>query len=291
MTKPKILAQFFGALGIVIFGASCHTVQVANERGGHVATSLLPVIQEKGITSADWDSAVLLGVEFVDPPKVSECRLRLRHVEAEEDAILSLQPTQSSVSQTLAPGRYRPVRLSCGLMRVWNLDHLYPQGFIVLPDQVSYVGFIRFRFLSNELDSIEQVGRSTNAEFLRSFLGEAQAFDVVSAFSGRSITAAMLEAPHPNHLDVRAYGISDVQKVLSPLFNVMRDCGRQGAKDDPLRLGSFLFRAKYIDGKFIEFIKEQDQSAIQNDFLSCIKTALVSFRPGIRKEFEVEVLF
>lgn len=244
-------------------------------------------------TGARGTSGVLIAYEFkgdLATVPAAGCRLRLENVRTNKHTFVALKADQMAVFKELDTGRYFATRLSCGAMRIWNLDNLFGPGFDVTEGRVSYVGKVIFEMAKRNLSGFRQASRNESRETLRE-IQDIVSSPIVSGFTLRPIDSEMLTGEGRESFDVFAKGTSEPDKTLSDLMSKLKRCGFNNSKEDPLRLGKLTYVAKYQGGTFAEMAEKKDNNSFSENFTTCVDNSLRTFRPPLTGELEVRVAF
>ncbi|MCM2281011.1 MAG: hypothetical protein NDI61_04105 [Bdellovibrionaceae bacterium] len=240
------------------------------------------------------DSGLLLAYEFTgDVSRIPKggCRLKMENIRTHKDAFVALKADQMAVFKGLEPGRYFATRLSCGTTRIWNLDNLFGPGVDIVDDKVSYVGKVIFDFAeTGELKSFRQAARLDSQKTFND-IRDIVSVEIISGFSMRPITPVMAMTEGPESFDVFAKGTAEAEKTLASLMDQLKRCAARGAKEDPLRLGHFVYVAKYKAGAFTEMKEKTETHALLETFTTCVDNALRTFQPPVPAELEVRVAY
>lgn len=220
----------------------------------------------------------------------SGCRLRVRHRESGDTVLLKIE-TKTPVSiQSLKPGTWDAKRLGCGLTRVWDLDGLFRDGFIVKSESISVVGWFVFEFDDRTLVSVREGGRQENTNLAMQLRGGwSGPSQLISGFSGKPIPAKFESGDETVH--VKAMGLKNSDQLLQPLLARFQSCASQGMKADPLRAGSLKIEANYESGVFTGARTLSQDSALRDDLLQCIRDAHEKFTLAGSGDFTLETTY
>ena len=290
---------FFGAVFACIVGlTSCSTVATAPQREAkQIKTrSVMPVPASRG---ADESGGVLLVAEFqgIEEDELADmsCRWRVIQEESGKSFFIPIKPSEPASFAALEPGRYRTGNMGCGLARVWDLDDVFKQGFLVEEGRASYLGKLIFAFEgSRSLDTVKKATRVESASALSS--GRAALpnpnMEIVSGFTGRKIDMAIVDSGNLREgFDVRATGISTGVRALDPLVASLKTCANEETARDPLRFGQLEYVAIYRKGRFSEMKDRQESNALSDRLRSCVERGIMAFHPAASSEIEVRVKY
>ncbi len=272
--------------------AACATVKTAPERGPETYNSetLLPVAKAANRAN-DADGGILLAYEVKGSGPAGECRLRIFNKDTGISRFINIKMDDNAVYDDFAPGVYDITRMGCGIGLVWDLDRLYPAGFTVSSNQVSYIGKIIFKFAGKQLDEIKKDGRvGSAAAFAAAAPRVPNSMPIVSGFTLLPVSLEMaMEGTTSTGFNVHASGVKDATRALEPLMAHLKSCENQVSKTDPLRLGKLEYVAKYKGGRFSEFKDRHDQNAFSSDLKECISESLSAFQPFEKNDLEIKV--
>lgn len=279
-----------GDVGGAISGAGDSEVESASVGG---AVSATPSVSDSLAAAGQGATGVLIAYEFRgDATAVpgGGCRLKLENVRTRRNVFVSLKVDQRVVFKELEPGRYFATRLSCGALRIWNMDNLFGPGFDVVEGKLSYVGKVNFEMTRKDLNGFRQAPRAESRAALAA-VRDAVAGEMVSAYTLRPIDSEMLLADGPESFDVFAKGTSAPDQTLADLMSRLKRCASNAAKDDPLRLGHLTYVAKYNAGNFTEMAEKRDAHALSENFTTCVDNSLRTFKPPVASGLEVRVAY
>ena len=206
------------------------------------------------------------------------CRLRVRNRESGDTVLLKIDAKTPVTIQALKPGTWDAKRLGCGVTRVWDLEGLMREGFVVKPNSISVIGWFVFEFDDRTLVTVREGGRKENsilASQLRSAGGgwPAGASSLISGFSEKPIPTADKLMSGDEIVRVKAIGLRDSETKLVPLLGRFQSCASQGMKVDPLRAGSLKMEVTYRDGKFQGAKTSSLDHALRDDLVQCLLQA------------------
>lgn len=224
------------------------------------------------------------------------CRLRVRNRESGETVLLKIDAKTPVTIQSLKPGTWDAKRLGCGVTRVWDLEGLMREGFIVKPNSISVIGWFIFQFDDRTLVTVREGGRKENsilAHQLRSNGGgwPSSASALISGFSGKPIPPADKLTSRDEIVRVKAIGLRDSEAKLVPLLGRFQACASQGMKVDPLRAGSLKMEVTYRNGKFEGAKTSSLDHALRDDLVQCLLQAHESFVMESGGDFSLETTY
>lgn len=218
------------------------------------------------------------------------CRLRVRHRESGNTVLLKIDAKTPVTVQSLKPGTWDAKRLGCGLTRVWDLEGLFRDGFVVKQDAVSVIGWFVFQFDNRTLVSVREGGRQENnnlaSQIKASWSGPST---LISGFSGKSIPSKI--EIRDEIVRVKATGLKNSDAVLQPLLTRFQNCASEGMKVDPLRAGTLKMEATYKGGKFVGAKTVVHEHALRDDLLQCILRAHETFTVAGVGDFSLETTY
>ncbi len=222
----------------------------------------------------------------------SGCRLRVRNRESGDTVLLKIDAKTPVSIQPLKPGTWDAKRLGCGVTRVWDLEGLMKDGFVVKPNSMSVIGWFIFEFDDRKLLTVREGGRKENsalASELRSRGGgwPSESVPLISGFSGKSIPSAEKLSPRDEIVRVNASGLRDSEAKLAPLLSQFQGCASQGMKVDPLRAGTLKVEAFYRNGKFEGAKTSSLDHAMRDDLVQCLLQAHETFRVDSGGDFSL----
>lgn len=220
----------------------------------------------------------------------SGCRLRVRERQSRETVLLKIDPRSPVTIQSLKPGTWDAQRLGCGLARVWDLDGLFGDGFVVKPDSISVIGWFVFSFDERTLVSVREGGRQENtnlASQLRSAWSGASS--LLSGFSGKAIPSKV--DSRDEIVRVKATGLKDSDRILQPLLLRFQSCASAGMKVDPLRAGTLKIEAAYKGGQFAGAKTAVTENALRDDLIQCILNAHETFKVSGGGDFTLDTTY
>jgi hypothetical protein len=210
----------------------------------------------------------------------SGCRLRVRHRESGDTVLLKIDAKTPVSIQSLKPGTWDAKRLGCGLTRIWDLEGLFRDGFVVKANSISIIGWFVFEFDERTLITVREGGRQENTNLamqLRS--GWNGSSTLISGFSGKPVPMKL--EPRDEIVRVKAVGLKNSDEVLQPLLARFQSCASQGMKVDPLRAGTLKMEATYKAGSFIGARTLSKDTALRDDLILCVQQAHEAFTlPG-----------
>lgn len=221
----------------------------------------------------------------------SGCRLRLRHRESGDTALLNIQAKTPVSIQTLKAGTWDAKRLGCGLTRIWDLEGLFTDGFVVKPDSISVVGWFVFEFDERTLKIVREGGREENTRLASQLqLGwGSMGSQLISGFSGKPLPAKL--EVRDEIVRVKATGLKNSDEILRPLLTRFQSCATQGIKVDPLRAGLLKIEATYKAGQFTGAKTGLGENALRDDLIQCILKAHEAFQVSGSGDFVLETTY
>lgn len=220
----------------------------------------------------------------------SGCRLRVRHRESGDTVLLKIDAKTPVSVQALKPGTWDAKRLGCGLTRVWDIDGLFRDGFVVKSDSISVVGWFVFEFDERTLKTVREGGRQENTNLAMQLRGAwAGPSTLISGFSGKPIPAKLEARDEIVH--VKAVGLKNSEQLLQPLLTRFQSCASSGMKSDPLRAGTLKMEATYKAGVFTGARTLSQDSALRDDLLQCMRDAQEKFTLAGAGDFTLETTY
>lgn len=218
------------------------------------------------------------------------CRLRVRHRESGDTVLLKIDTKNPVSVQELKPGTWDAKRLGCGLTRVWDLEGLFRDGFVVKNESISVIGWFVFQFDDRTLVTVREGGRKENTSLAGQLRGGWSGNStLISGFSGKTIPMK-LEA-RDEVVRVKAVGLKNSDQVLQPLLARFQTCASQGMKVDPLRAGTLKMEATYKAGAFTGARTVSQDIALRDDLLQCIRSAHETFSLPGAGDFTLETTY
>lgn len=224
------------------------------------------------------------------------CRLRVRNRESGDTVLLKIDAKTPVTIQALKPGTWDAKRLGCGVTRVWDLEGLMRDGFVVKPNSISVIGWFVFEFDDRTLVTVREGGRKENsilASQLRASGGgwPVGASTLISGFSAKPIPSADKLTSRDEIVRVKAIGLRDSETKLLPLLGRFQGCASQGMKVDPLRAGSLKIEATYRGGKFSGAKTLSFDHALRDDLVQCLLQAHETFVMESGGDFTLETTY
>jgi hypothetical protein len=226
----------------------------------------------------------------------SGCRLRMRQRETGDTVLLKID-TKSPVSiQALKPGTWDAKRLGCGVTRVWDLEGLMREGFIVKQGSMSVIGWFLFEFDDRSLITVREGGREENTAMavqLRTVGAgwPSNASTLISGFSGKVIPPAAKLEVRDEVVRIKAFSLRDSDAKLLPLLNRFQSCASQGMKVDPLRAGTLKIEVSYKGGKYAGSKTSGADHALRDDLVQCLIQAHETFVLDSGGDFTLETTY
>jgi hypothetical protein len=264
-----------------------------------------PEIQFPAVDVSQWSSADLskTGVIFAWSLSGSKklvgdsgCRLRMRQRETGDTVLLKIDAKNPVSIQALKPGTWDAKRLGCGVTRVWDLEGLMREGFVVKHGSISVIGWFVFEFDERRLVTVREGGRKENTAMavqLRTVSGgwPSNASTLISGFSGKVIPAASKLEARDEVVRVKALSLRDSDTKLLPLLNRFQGCASQGMKVDPLRSGTLKIEVTYKEGKYVGSKTSGGDHALRDDLVQCILQAHETFVLDSGGDFTLETTY
>lgn len=220
----------------------------------------------------------------------SGCRLRVRHRESGDTILLKIDAKTPVSVQTLKPGTWDAKRLGCGLTRVWDLEGLFRDGFIVKSESISVIGWFVFEFNDRTLVTVREGGRKENTNLAMQLrAGWSGASTLISGFSGKVIPLKL--EPRDEIVRVKATGLKNSDLALQPLLARFQECASMGMKVDPLRAGTLKIESTYKAGVFTGAKTLSQETALRDDLLECIRDAHEKFKLEGAGDFVLETAY
>jgi hypothetical protein len=312
-TRSGISTLVLGVLSSTLLITACASMNVKRSRDGSLEapppedSPVAAVVNEPSkvvpqfplIDPSRWSSTDVskTGVVFAwsiagSSRLVSEsgCRLRVRHRESGDTALLKLDAKTPVSIQDLKPGTWDAKRLGCGLTRVWDLEGLFRDGFVVKNESISVIGWFVFEFDDHTLLRVREGGRQENTNLAMQLRGGwSGASTLISGFSGKAIPAKL--ESRDEVVRVKATGLKNSDQLLQPLLARFQSCASQGMKVDPLRAGTLKIEATYKAGVFTGARTLSQENALRDDLLQCIRDAHEKFELAGAGDFTLETTY
>lgn len=251
------------------------------------------------VDAAQWSSldtsktGVVFAWSLVGSKKLvsdSGCRLRLRHRQSGDTVLLKIDPKVPVSIQSLKPGTWDAKRLGCGMTRIWDLQGLFRDGFIVKADSVSVVGWFVFEFNDRTLVTVREGGRQENSVLANQIrIGWSGTSSLISGFSGK-LLPAQIEA-RDEVVRVKSTNLKDSDELLRPLLSRLQSCVSAGMKTDPLRAGTLKIEANYKAGKFVGARTASAENALRDDLIQCLTLAHETFTISAGGDFKLDTTY
>lgn len=306
----KSLCMFFSSVLALSVLTACSTFRT--NRDGVEAPppedSPAVVAQKEGTASnarfsvvdpSQWssDERAKTGVIFAwtltgSPRLISDagCRLRVRHRETGDTVLLKIDPKIPVSIQALKPGTWDAKRLGCGLTRIWDLEGLFRDGFVVKQDSISVIGWFVFEFNDRTLVTVREGGRQENTNLAQQLRGGwSGSSTLISGFSGKPIPSRL--EPRDEIVRVKATGLKNSDSILQPLLSRFQSCASAGMKVDPLRAGTLKMEAVYKGGQFAGAKTIVQDHALRDDLIQCIVRAHEAFTVQGAGDFTLETTY
>jgi hypothetical protein len=220
----------------------------------------------------------------------SGCRLRVRNRESGDTVLLKIDAQTPVSVQSLKPGTWDAKRLGCGLTRIWDLEGLFRDGFVVKPGSISVIGWFVFEFNERTLVTVREGGRQENTNLAMQLRGGwSGRSTLVSGFSGKLIPMKL--EPRDEIVRVKATGLPNSDTVLQPLLSRFQACASAGMKVDPLRAGTLKMESVYKAGKFAGAKAVVQENALRDDLIQCILEAHEKFMVAGGGDFSLETTY
>ncbi|CAN5717264.1 hypothetical protein BH10BDE1_BH10BDE1_03880 [soil metagenome] len=220
----------------------------------------------------------------------SGCRLRVRNRESGDTVLLKIEAQTPVSVQSLKPGTWDAKRLGCGLTRIWDLEGLFRDGFVVKPGSISVIGWFVFEFDERTLVTVREGGRQENTNLAMQLRGGWSGNStLISGFSGKLIPMKL--EPRDEIVRVKATGLPNSDSVLQPLLSRFQTCASSGMKVDPLRAGTLKMEATYKAGKFVGAKTVAQENALRDDLIQCILEAHEKFNVAGGGDFSLETTY
>ena len=218
------------------------------------------------------------------------CRLRVRHRESGDTVLLKIDPKTPISIQNLKPGTWDAKRLGCGITRVWDLEGLFRDGFVVKPNSVSVIGWFIFEFDEKGLTTVREGGRKENSNLALQLRSEwSSSASLISGFSGKSIPLKF--ESQDEIVRVKAQGLKNSESLLEPLLKRFQSCASEGMKVDPLRAGTLKIEASYKAGVFQGVKTGLQDNALRDDLIQCIVQAHETFKLSGSGDFTLNTIY
>lgn len=216
--------------------------------------------------------------------------MRVRNRESGDTVLLKID-TKSPVSiQALRPGTWDAKRLGCGLTRIWDLEGLFRDGFVVKQDSISVIGWFVFDFDERTLVSVREGGRQENTNLAMQLrAGWSGGSNLISGFSGKPIPMKL--ESRDEIVRVKATGLPNSNEVLQPLLARFQACASMGMKVDPVRAGTLRLEASYKAGRFTGAKTVAVEHALRDDLIQCILEAHENFAVAGGGDFNLETTY
>lgn len=220
----------------------------------------------------------------------SGCRLRVRHRESGDTVLLKIDPRIPVSVQSLKPGTWDAKRLGCGLTRIWDLEGLFRDGFVVKSESISVIGWFVFEFDERTLVTVREGGRRENISLAQQLRGGwSGASTLISGFSGKPIPLRL--DTRDEIVRVKATGLKNSDALLQPLLARFQNCASAGMKVDPLRAGALKMEATYKAGAFTGARTLSQDHALRDDLVQCILQAHETFSVPGGGDFTLETSY
>lgn len=265
---------------------------VASQKGG--LTPSFSVVDPARWSSGETSkTGVIFAWSLAGSPRLisdAGCRLRVRHRESGDTVLMKIDPKTPVTIQSLKPGTWDAKRLGCGLTRIWDLEGLFRDGFVVKENSISVIGWFVFEFDQRTLTTVREGGRQENTALAQQLRGGwSGSSKLISGFSGK---------PIPSHLEsrdeivrVKATGLKNSDELLRPLLTRFQDCASAGMKVDPLRAGTLKMEATYKGGVFQGAKSVIHDHALRDDLVQCIVQAHETFAIPGAGDFTLETIY
>ena len=189
---------------------------------------------------------------------------------------MKIDPRTPVSIQALKPGTWDAKRLGCGLTRIWDLEGLFRDGFVVKDGSISVIGWFVFEFDERTLTTVREGGRQENTNLAQQLRGGwSGASGLISGFSGKTIPMKL--ESRDEIVRVKATGLKDSDAGLQPLLARFQSCASAGMKVDPLRAGTLKMEATYKAGAFTGARTLSQDHALRDDLMQCMLQALETF--------------
>lgn len=264
---------------------------VAAQSGSVVS---FPSLSQNGFSPEDTaKTGVIFAWTLSGPSRLvsdSGCRLRVRNRESGNTVLLKIDAKTPVTVQALKPGTWDAKRLGCGLTRVWDLEGLFRDGFVVKPDSVSVIGWFVFQFDNRTLVTVREGGRHENGNLASQIRNVwSGPSTLISGFSGKAIPAKI--ELRDEIVRVKATGLKNSDAILQPLLARFQSCASEGMKVDPLRAGTLKIEASYKGGKFAGAKTVIHDHALRDDLVQCILGAHETFTVSGVGDFSLETTY
>ncbi|MDZ4081626.1 MAG: hypothetical protein U1E10_01700 [Bdellovibrionales bacterium] len=264
-----------------------------------------PEIQFPAVDVSQWSASdlaktgVIFAWSLAGSKKLvgdSGCRLRMRQRETGDTVLLKIDAKNPVSIQALKPGTWDAKRLGCGVTRVWDLEGLMREGFVVKAGSMSVIGWFVFEFDDRRLVTVREGGRKENTAMvvqLRTVAGgwPSSASTLISGFSGKVIPPAEKLEVRDEVVRVKALSLRDSDAKLLPLLNRFQGCASQGMKVDPLRAGTLKIEVSYKGGKYAGSKTSGSDHALRDDLVQCILQAHETFVLESGGDFTLETTY
>ncbi|MBN8541468.1 MAG: hypothetical protein J0L82_13835 [Deltaproteobacteria bacterium] len=269
------------------------------------ASDSSPDIQFPAVDVSQWSASdmaktgVIFAWSLAGSKKLvgdSGCRLRMRQRETGDTVLIKIDTKNPVSIQALKPGTWDAKRLGCGVTRVWDLEGLMREGFVVKPGAMSVIGWFLFEFDDRRLVTVREGGRKENTAMvvqLRTVAGgwPSNASTLISGFSGKAIPVATKLEVRDEVVRVKALSLRDSDAKLLPLLNRFQGCASQGMKVDPLRAGTLKIEVSYKGGKYAGSKTSGADHALRDDLVQCILQAHENFVLDSGGDFTLETTY
>lgn len=315
----KVLSSLLSATLLVLAVGGCSSLRIKRSADGSLESpppadspavvaefnSDAPAVKFPVVDVKQWSNAemaktgVIFAWSLAGSKKFvgdSGCRLRVRQRETGDTVLMKIDAKNPISIQELKPGTWDAKRLGCGLTRVWDLEGLMREGFVVKANSVSVIGWFVFEFDDRTLVTVREGGRRENttmAQQLRTVSGgwPTGASKLISGFSGKEIPPAGKLEPRDEVVRVKAMSLRDSDAKLLPLLNRFQGCASQGMKVDPLRAGTLKMEVSYRGGKFNGAKSSSSDHALRDDLVQCILQAHETFVLESGGDFSLETTY
>jgi hypothetical protein len=265
---------------------------VVAQAAGHAVQ--FPPVQSSWSSSDVRETGVIFAWTLAGSSRLvgdSGCRLRVRHRQTGDTVLLKIDSKQPVSIQALKPGTWDARRLGCGLTRIWDLEGLFRDGFIVKADSISVIGWFVFEFNDRTLVAVREGGRTENTNLASQLVATwpSTGSQLISGFSGKALPSSI--ESRDEIVRVKASGLDRSDSLLQPLLARFQECASQGMKVDPLRAGTLKFESTFKSGAFSGIRTVGTEHALRDDLVQCIVKAHESFAVPGAGDFTLETVY
>lgn len=215
--------------------------------------------------------------------KNQQCAIELSGSEPQVNYTLALDPLAKSVEVEVPEGTYQIKTLACGGPAHWKLDNFGAKEVRVIAGKVAFLGHFTFRI--SKKDSVYELSmqRGNREETRKNLIAMGHAHSaswrarLVSAYQGTGWSQEYLES-ESNYLRGSTARIEGTKPQLNHLD--FTDCEIMEFQKNPVPLGVLSIKSSYEGDHNISVQTVAERHTFSDDFISCVKETLRTFRPG-----------